>query len=560
MSHTNQQQQRGVGVEITFPAGRYHATPWDRQVNEGEIEWPPCPWRLLRALIATWHRKVGDKEQERDRLVGIVERLASALPLYELPGAAPAHTRHYMPQYRTDEGKPKKVFDAFVQVEDGATLRILWPEVELDGKERGFLRMLCRRMGYLGRAESWIEARLLAPDETSEFQPNCRPLSHAEDPDAGQLEIVNVLVAGPPEQYPQWREEHVHRLEERKLADKRASKSNVKVEITPANRRNINATVPPTFFDALQFGTGEMKNYGWNRPPGSRWVKYVRPQLQINPGVAMPARSSEEQPTVARFKLHSDAPPRLTEAVAVGDAFRRALMAKSDGLPVFAGKDSEGNLLEGHVHNHVIVESLNAGGHVSHVTLWAPMGFDARARRAIEKVHKVWNNRAPQFDLQAILLGVGEPADFAGFNRRAGQCAALAEARLWRSRTPFVPTRHARTYNDGRPKTDENGLQIGSPKHDLLRLLEQSGFPAPTAVFGPGEEDAPDGTRLGGKQTPWLDFRTIRTSGSGRRATSRGYGFLIEFPRPVGGPICLGYGAHYGLGRFEPSTNDHAKS
>ena len=31
--------------------------------------------------------------------------------------------------------------------------------------------------------------------------------------------------------------------------------------------------------------------------------------------------------------------------------------------------------------------------------------------------------------------------------------------------TPFVPTRHPKSYNDGRPKTDESGLQIGSPKH-----------------------------------------------------------------------------------------------
>ena len=39
-------------LKLRFPGGRYHATPWGHHVNEGLIEWPPGPWRLLRALIA----------------------------------------------------------------------------------------------------------------------------------------------------------------------------------------------------------------------------------------------------------------------------------------------------------------------------------------------------------------------------------------------------------------------------------------------------------------------------------------------------------------------------
>jgi CRISPR-associated protein Csb2 len=44
-------------LAICFPAGRYHANPWDRAVNEGATEWPPSPWRILRALVATWHTR-----------------------------------------------------------------------------------------------------------------------------------------------------------------------------------------------------------------------------------------------------------------------------------------------------------------------------------------------------------------------------------------------------------------------------------------------------------------------------------------------------------------------
>ena len=44
-------------LQLSFPAGRFHATPWGRHVNEGAVEWPPSPWRIVRALIATWHWK-----------------------------------------------------------------------------------------------------------------------------------------------------------------------------------------------------------------------------------------------------------------------------------------------------------------------------------------------------------------------------------------------------------------------------------------------------------------------------------------------------------------------
>jgi CRISPR-associated protein Csb2 len=38
-------------LRLRFPGGRYHATPWGHHVNEGQVEWPPSPWRLLRALM-----------------------------------------------------------------------------------------------------------------------------------------------------------------------------------------------------------------------------------------------------------------------------------------------------------------------------------------------------------------------------------------------------------------------------------------------------------------------------------------------------------------------------
>ena len=65
-----------LALGFRFPAGRYHATAWGSHVNEGVPEWPPSPWRLLRALIATAYHKLPD-EVEKPALRSLIERLAA---------------------------------------------------------------------------------------------------------------------------------------------------------------------------------------------------------------------------------------------------------------------------------------------------------------------------------------------------------------------------------------------------------------------------------------------------------------------------------------------------
>ncbi len=81
-----------------FPAGHYHATPWGRHVNEGAVAWPPEPYRILRALIATWYRTADRERHGEVALAQLIEALAGELPLFGLPDAVHAHTRHYMPK------------------------------------------------------------------------------------------------------------------------------------------------------------------------------------------------------------------------------------------------------------------------------------------------------------------------------------------------------------------------------------------------------------------------------------------------------------------------------
>src|SRR6516162_8765742 len=107
-----------ITLKLRFPAGRYHATPWGRHVNEGVPEWPPSPWRILRALIATWRRKCPDLRESAVRR--LLEQLLDP-PQSHLPPARVAHPRHYMPLGKKSPlelpvAPTALVFDTFVAV------------------------------------------------------------------------------------------------------------------------------------------------------------------------------------------------------------------------------------------------------------------------------------------------------------------------------------------------------------------------------------------------------------------------------------------------------------
>ena len=54
--------------------------------------------------------------------------------------------------------------------------------------------------------------------------------------------------------------------------------------------------------------------------------------------------------------------------------------------------------------------------------------------------------------------------------------------------------------------------------------------------------------RLGGRQVAWREFLRQRTGGGPAKT---GYGFRIEFPEAVAGPVALGEASHFGMGGFE---------
>jgi CRISPR-associated protein Csb2 len=160
-----------IAIRLRFLTGRFHATPWGHHVNEGVVEWPPSPWRLLRALVATFHRArpAGATEEQLRR---ILTALATP-PTFYLPPATTAHTRHY-----DVANQSVKFFDTFVALNPTDTVVCMWPEAALVDADHHALAALLISLGAVGRAESWCEADLLAPAAVP--APNSMPLADGQ--------------------------------------------------------------------------------------------------------------------------------------------------------------------------------------------------------------------------------------------------------------------------------------------------------------------------------------------------------------------------------------------
>ena len=515
-------------LELSFPAGRYHATPWGRHVNEGAVEWPPSPWRIVRALIATWYLKA------REIPVATVHALADALsqpPVFRLPCASTAHTRHYMPYNEGKNEKTTKVFDTFVQVSEKDAVLVVW-DVTLPPEQLDALRKLADRLGYFGRAESLVIARVL--DGITAIEPNASPLREgASQPE--KTELVRLLAPISPTEYGAWRSDFMEKAE-----------AALGPKPTAAQKKKL-PKAPGDLFAALHADTGELQAAGWNLPPGATLVNYTRREDAFAPVTRPLSRRRGPLPTVARYAVVSSVAPRITQAISIGDRVHDSLCKWSDQgegrAAVFTGLDEQGKPRADHGHAHIFCEANGPRDAVTHITVCAEMGFDEAACLALRRLNKVWGHGG--HDIRLVLHGIGQPGDFQ-------DCTLFGPAKVWRSFTPFVSTRHAKTFRDGRPKMGDNGWQEGSAAHDLLRLLalHPKGKAAKIRKQFIGQECP---FNFGEKRLRSLQFQTVRNNGAGRRGHDSGAAFIIEFPEPVSGPLALGYGCHFGLGLFVPA-------
>lgn len=494
-------------VTFRFLAGRYHATGWDHHVNEGTIEWPPSPWRILRTLVAASYRL--PTLPARALLGRLVEKLSVSDPSYWVPRASAAHVRHYMP---TTGDTTTKVLDAFAAVglgpdDPAAELAIGWPDVELSAEEAELLDALLEQIGYLGRAESWVEGRRLTSGA---------PAWNAEPTEGAGPEYVRLQAPLSAAELAEW----VDRTR-------------------PTLPKGV--TVPTTLLEVLHQDTERLFKAGWTDAPGTRWVTYRFAHAPFRSTARRQQQSNQmPSPDFARFAVASTVPPRLVDAVPLAERLRDALMAWSrEGeearpSPIFAGKDADGRPLDGNRHAHLLAVDEDCDGRVEFLDVWAPAGFGPREVKALQGVatRGLWSRSGHDIRLVLLHLGHRHP-DGRGTSVPA---RALSHSANWRSSTPFVCPRHAKV---------RGGRLIDGPEDQVRRALRQAGLPEPQVIERVDHADTIPAL-------PWYRFVRTRRSGGGAIADHRGYGFRLTFAEPVQGPIAIGYGAHFGLGQFVP--------
>ncbi|RMG33878.1 MAG: type I-U CRISPR-associated protein Cas5/Cas6, partial [Planctomycetota bacterium] len=339
-----------VTIAIRFTAGRYHATPWGSHVNEGRVEWPPNPWRVLRALIAAGFNRLGWSKVPDDTR-RLIEKLAAVLPEYHLPRGEVAHTRHYMPNgsfhpRQKNLEATDKVLDTFVRLHPDSVLLIRFP-AELDDTEVRLLEQLVEGLSYFGRAESWCETFLWTDDVPQDGWTRRAEDGSPAPPGGDQIAL---LAAQPADQYAAWREHHLQAA----LEIERAKRGK---ELTAAQAKKVKAAFPEDLIACLTRDTGELQKQGWNQPPGSRRVLYNLPAGILDPRPVVRRRGGRQRTyEAALLALSSDSVrgnrlPKMVRTVRQMEFIHQALCSIVGRLPggrncpVLTGKRLDGQPL-----------------------------------------------------------------------------------------------------------------------------------------------------------------------------------------------------------------------
>jgi len=473
-------------IELRFPAGRYHATPWGRNVNEGEAEWPPSPYRLARAIVDAWKRR--RPHWSKGRIEPILKGIGSS-PVFSLPPASAAHTRSFLSINKKNPTEKRLVFDPFVAV--GRTSKILIGfNCDLTSDSLRDLDSLITEFNYLGRSESWVEAKLVR--DAMDIKWNCVPVSsNLPVPRGDTVRVACLLQQEPYDDLP--------------IRDKL-----------------------PQWLESVCFTTKDLLTDGWSDPPALLWRDYIRPPIGVESSASLRARPFRAQFRFAKFALSSKVLPRVQETVSFAERIRVYLMGIHKRIrgndpslvsPLFSGKGPDGSPLEGHRHSFYVPLDEDGDGCIDHLIVYAGEAFDESELRALDALRSVWQpDGRPDIDLILVSLSA-EPIGI--------------QSMKWVSATPFVTSRH---YRKGRG-TYEEWLST-----EIARECAFHGLPSPVAVEWISR------TVNARRPIRWMEFVRSRKG----EAPLRGHGCVLTFERPVTGPFALGSRCHFGLGLFVP--------
>lgn len=510
-----------IVLRQVFPLGRFHATPWNvNPFDDPYGEWPPSPWRLVRAVVARWYQWAREAvpPPPPDELDALVDALSTSTYRFHLPVHAHkgSPVRQYFPAEFGWNPKDKKKAAArsystslaqdnywcMPSDGDGAVWWFIEGDDWIDDLVTALDRCL-ERVTYFGRAEAFTRIERVG-DGAPVPEPNC-DLS-------ARLDSGSVPVLAP-------------------------------VDATRADVERV---------------TDDPEVAGRTEPPGARKMYATRPPRPISRDVPL-LPAFRENCHLLQFAIGWNVAPEPRAIVRLTSCFRGAAIseltkiktgdpkatwsrAPTDVREVMAemtGKDASGKPLQGHRHAEFF--GWFEDGAATRLLAWRDgRAFDEDEQTAILRAASrelSWAATGPDADAWKVRLvpldrAVSAPPGFDG-----------AAARCWESVTPYVPPRHH--LRGGKERARESLLQ------QIRRELALRGF-----AEGARVEAEPIAAPA------WAAVHVPRTERRAFLGDRRGYWLRLTFPEPIRGPLRVGHSSSFGLGLFrpqEPMPHGHSR-
>ena len=262
---------------------------------------------------------------------------------------------------------------------------------------------------------------------------------------------------------------------------------------------------------------------------------------------ASPAKHQPALTYAVRFALSGELLPPVTDTLLVGDLARASVMSRygrqNDGKmsAILAGKDQAGKPLKGHRHAFYLPTDDDGDGYLDHLTVWIPAGLQPDEFGAIMSVNSLHPGSSGDI-LDLVYIGHRAEDDFAEI------LPLFRPSPKWRSLTPYVLPRHVKYRGSAANRRIVDGpeaqiaREVGLRFSDVAKLSDVKIIDHRLPIAPSVGEDS-NGFRP-------RDFYRRRGRGS---SGGGAFNFVLQFDRPVRGPLVLGFGCHFGLGIFVPA-------
>jgi CRISPR-associated protein Csb2 len=421
-------------LRLTLITGRYGATAWHRSEHEGQVEVPPSPWRLLRAILHGGFVLSGQREQLPDELPVIVSRLAEHPPSYHLPFGEYGQIRGFRPTYGAETippligagmvhstGKRRQFVDAFLQFPPGSAIHVSWPVV-LNPEQERLLGQCLACLTYLGRAEYPAIWQVV---------PHSPPTNCLPDP-AGSLSVLG-------------------------------------------------ASACPELIPSLLTNPQEARQQGRQSLPGQHWLAYsYKPER--------PAALRPPLPTLANRALYAflpDHPIRTEDGIRWTDRLHRALLQKAPASPRFAGCLAGQPLPEQYTAWY---QWQALDGLISTLEVFSFEPFQQAELEALKSVRRLYGRGGSSAEIRLMALQHTPPVAATRWQTRTPMWLYTSPRDGKLQRTPAAQAiqtllwglGEAGKVEPGAFRDDQQGVVLEHSSHGLLRAVVTEMLPVQT--------------------------------------------------------------------------------